>query len=83
MVKSGDCLIWQTFASVLVPGAIINRIVAVTRYTLALKMLKKAPRIVKSFGATAVGLGAIPFIVHPIDKGVDMVMDASYRKYIG
>lgn len=27
-----------------------------------------------------VGLASIPFIVHPIDKGVDVFMDNTYRK---
>jgi hypothetical protein len=30
-VASVDCLIWQSFASVLIPGFTINRIVAVSR----------------------------------------------------
>lgn len=31
---------------------------------------------------TAAGLGCIPFIVHPIDNGVDWLMDSTLRKYV-
>jgi hypothetical protein len=32
---------------------------------------------------TGIGLGVIPFIVHPIDNGVHVVMDNTTRKIIG
>ena len=75
-MKSADCLIWQTLASVLVPGFVINRIVKASRIAL--------PKggFVGSFGPTICGLAAIPFIITPIDKSVDYFMDETYRKYI-
>lgn len=36
----------------------------------------------RKWGPTAIGLLAIPFIIHPIDHGVDYVMDETYRKYV-
>jgi mitochondrial fission process protein 1 len=31
---------------------------------------------------TVTGLLSIPFIIHPIDKAVDVLMDETYRKYV-
>jgi mitochondrial fission process protein 1 len=31
---------------------------------------------------TITGLLSIPLIIHPIDKGVDVLMDETYRKYV-
>jgi fission process protein 1 len=31
---------------------------------------------------TAIGLMSIPFIIHPIDRLMDYVMDETYRKYV-
>jgi hypothetical protein len=45
--------------------------------------VKKAPRLptlVKVWGATVVGLGAIPFIIHPIDHAVDFLLDNTLRQ---
>ena len=78
-VKTGvDCFIWQTLASVLVPGWVIHRIVATTVW--AKKSMKLTPMVHKWI-PTFMGLGSIPFIIHPIDHGVDTFM-IYFNKYI-
>ena len=37
----------------------------------------------RKWAVTGIGLGVIPFIVHPIDTGVHIVMDNTTRKLIG
>ncbi|GFH61045.1 hypothetical protein CTEN210_17521 [Chaetoceros tenuissimus] len=77
----GDTLLWQCFASVLIPGGIINVIVRASRFAIARPALGGLPSGIKKWSPTAVGLGSIPFIVHPIDTFVDMVMDETTRKW--
>ena len=68
-VEACDTLLWQTLASVLIPGAAINRVVwAVGR---------AGPK--SAWLPTAVGLGCIPLIVDPIDRGVEAMMDLLVR----
>lgn len=43
---------------------------------------KRLPPPLKKWLPTAVGLGIIPVIVHPIDDGVTWAMDATIRKYL-
>lgn len=78
-ITAGDVLLWQTLASVVLPGMAINRICWSTgrllKMTNASKLLRKAT-------PTAVGLASIPLIIHPIDQFMDYVMDNTYRKYI-
>lgn len=75
----GDALIFQCFASVLIPGNIIAIFVETTDEQLKkVKALEDKPAVLK-WGPTVVGLGAIPFIVHPIDVSVDWVMEHSIR----
>ena len=72
-----DTLLWQSFASVLIPGFVIHKVVDLG--TFATKRMKMSPPVMR-FGPTAAGLLAIPFIIHPIDHFVDVVMDNSVRK---
>ena len=74
-----DCLIWQSLASVMIPGATINAFVRASRFALARSPAVVPPTIL-AWAPTVVGLGSIPMIVHPIDHGVDVFMDATYRK---
>jgi len=77
-----DTLVWQALASVIVPGFTINRICA---YSLA-GMARAIPHVAETsrkWATTGIGLGTIPFIVHPIDSLIHFVMDNSTRKYIG
>ena len=69
LVEAVDTLLWQGLASVIIPGFTINRIVwAASRVTAA---GSKVP--------TIAGLASIPLIVHPIDHGVDFLLDGSLR----
>jgi fission process protein 1 len=77
-----DTLVWQALASVIVPGFTINRICAGSLFSLA-KVAPKLPLNTRKWITTAVGLGVIPFIVHPIDSGVHWGMDNTTRKWIG
>jgi len=62
----------QGLASVMIPGAVINRIVwAMGKAPLPPKAKMVLP--------TAVGLGSIPFIVYPIDWAVHELLDRSSR----
>ncbi|XP_058449819.1 mitochondrial fission process protein 1 [Malaya genurostris] len=78
-IATGDTLIWQMFASVIIPGYTINRICWVSKKALE-KGKVKGP--LRKWVPTAIGLLAIPFIIHPIDRGVDFVMDETYRKFV-
>jgi fission process protein 1 len=76
-----DTLIWQSFASVIVPGITINRLCALSLYTL--KYTSKFPSKAHKLITAGIGLACIPFIVKPIDLLVDFVMDETFRKAVG
>jgi len=76
-----DTLIWQSFASVIVPGITINRMCALSLYML--KHTTKLPAKAQKLITTGIGLACIPFIVKPIDLLVDYVMDETFRKAVG
>lgn len=67
------------FASVAIPGLIINRITWGSGKLIKLAKIKGLPR---KWGATCVGLASIPFIISPIDKTVDYAMDKTFRKWL-
>lgn len=75
-----DCLIWQSFASVIVPGFTINRICKLSSI-----IIGKTGASVKvgKILTTLIGLGSIPFIIHPIDHGCHVIMDKTIRPYLG
>jgi len=73
-----DCLLWQTLASVLVPGAIIN--VAANNTARLVQGMQSLPPVARKWTPTIVGLGLIPFIIHPIDTGIDYVFDNTIRR---
>jgi fission process protein 1 len=87
-IKAGkvgfDCLVWQSFASVLLPGFTINRICFTS-----LALLNKSRRNGSSGWSsnkiitTLIGLAAIPLIVHPIDHFCHQVMDKTLRPVMG
>lgn len=81
-VAAVDTLLWQAFASVIVPGFLINRICAFSLIGLG-RALPGVAETARKWMVTALGLGVIPFIVHPIDSGVHVVMDSTTRKVIG
>jgi mitochondrial fission process protein 1 len=72
--------VWQALASVIIPGFTINRVCAGSAYLL--KRLEVAPKPVRKWVTTAIGLACIPFIIHPIDDLVTLSMDATVRKLV-
>lgn len=63
-----DTFVWQALASVAIPGFTINRICAASLYVLG--TATRWPLAVRKWTTTAVGLLAIPVIIHPIDRWV-------------
>ncbi|NXE55826.1 MTFP1 protein, partial [Casuarius casuarius] len=79
-----DTFVWQSLASVAIPGFTINRLCAASLYLLG--SLTRWPLPLRKWTTTALGLSAIPFIVKPIDRQVltvDFLMDSSIRKLYG
>jgi len=77
-----DTLLWQALASVIVPGFTINRLCAASLVGLG-RALPHVAENTRKWATTGLGLGVIPFIVHPIDSMVHFAMDNTTRKYIG
>ena len=71
-----DVLIWQGLASVIIPGFTINRICWGVG-----KVARRLPSASRSVVVTGSGLLAIPFIIKPIDRGVDVLMEKGVRPY--
>lgn len=76
-----DSLIWQTLASVAIPGYTINRICYGSNILLMRKTKLTAAR--RSWAVMVIGLASIPFIIRPIDKGVDWLMENTFRNVFG
>ncbi|KAK6315997.1 hypothetical protein J4Q44_G00135210 [Coregonus suidteri] len=76
-----DTFVWQALASVAIPGFTINRVCAASLYLLG--KTTRLPLSVRKWTTTAIGLSTIPFIIHPIDRGVDFLLDSSLRKVYG
>ncbi|CAG9558932.1 unnamed protein product [Danaus chrysippus] len=81
IVETGDALLWQTLASVAIPGLVINRLCAFTQTQLH-RNASKVPLTTRKIITVSVGLISIPFIIHPIDAGVTIFMNNTYRKWI-
>lgn len=78
---AADTFIWQLFASVLIPGYTINFVAKQTTRLMTLDIMQKSLKpVMCRYAPTAIGLAAIPFIIHPIDTAVDYVMDRTIRK---
>ncbi|KAF5301098.1 hypothetical protein FQA39_LY10917 [Lamprigera yunnana] len=71
-----DTLLWQMFASVIIPGIAINRICSFFN-----NRLNKLPSPVRKWTVAGIGIMAIPIIVAPIDNFVDDVLDVTFRKF--
>ncbi len=63
-----DTLLWQSLASVLIPGLVINRLCAVSRMLLHMRVMHFIPPATRKWTVTAIGILTIPFIIHPIDR---------------
>ncbi|XP_014677641.1 PREDICTED: mitochondrial fission process protein 1-like [Priapulus caudatus] len=74
-----DTFLWQGLASVAIPGFTINRICAGS--ALILRKTTALPPGVRKWTTTFVGLAAIPFIIHPIDRTVDYGMNRTVRRW--
>jgi fission process protein 1 len=73
-----DTLVWQTLASVMVPGYTIHSVVKATN--MAVQSQKASiPLVARRWLPTAVGLGCIPLVIHPIDHFVHWAMDNTCR----
>ena len=79
MVSTLDTLLWQSLASVLIPGYVIHTIVKITKYSIPQQL--RVPFVIRTWLPTIIGLGAIPFIVHPIDQTVDYLLDNTARSF--
>jgi fission process protein 1 len=77
-----DTLLWQTLASVLIPGQVIRLIASTTQSLCSMPKLVTFlhPKVLR-YTPTCIGLGAIPFIIHPIDQSVDYLFDNYIRKF--
>jgi len=78
VAETFDTLVWQSLASVMIPGAIINILVKASRRAVSRSPIT-LPVILSKWLPTSVGLGSIPLIIHPIDNAVDYAMDNSIR----
>ncbi|NWT48260.1 MTFP1 protein, partial [Chroicocephalus maculipennis] len=76
-----DTFVWQSLASVAIPGFTINRLCATSLALLG--ALTRWPPPLRRWATTALGLAAIPLIITPIDRSVDFLMDSSLRKLYG
>lgn len=86
IINMADCFIWQTLASVAIPGFVINRTVSVAQYFLhsfrnySYSHAFFGGRLPIKFVPVFVGLSTIPFIVHPIDDATTTIMEYSFRR---
>lgn len=71
-----DCLIWQTLASVILPGATIHTIVSVSKKAVYQRFTMP---MVRMSLPTVIGLASIPWVVHPIDWSVEHFMQSVIR----
>ncbi|NXP04125.1 MTFP1 protein, partial [Thinocorus orbignyianus] len=76
-----DTFVWQSLASVAIPGFTINRLCAASLALLG--AVTRWPLALRRWTTTALGLAAIPLIITPIDRSVDFLMDSSLRKLYG
>lgn len=73
-------MMWQTLASVLIPGYTINMLVKASRFVVSRTMTQTG--FAATWLPTAIGMASIPFIVEPIDKAVDTAMDMTIRQWL-
>ncbi|KAL3989761.1 Mitochondrial 18 KDa protein (MTP18) family protein [Acanthocheilonema viteae] len=78
-LRAIDTLIWQSMASVIIPGFMINRVCYLS--TKLLSWSTKWPLKIQKLTSTILGLCIIPFIVKPIDTAVEIGMQSSVRKF--
>ena len=82
-ISTFDALVWQLFASVAIPGFLINRVVHTSEYFVWKKYAQGAKIrgvVPVRYIPVALGLSTIPFIVEPIDHFTSWMMDKTFRK---
>jgi len=79
VVSTVDTLIWQSLASVFIPGLAIHQVVKASRFAVT-RIPMVLPVAVCTWLPTFVGLGIVPLIIHPIDEFVDVLVENSFRK---
>mmetsp|Transcript_58266 Transcript_58266/g.96598 ORF Transcript_58266/g.96598 Transcript_58266/m.96598 type:complete len:169 (+) Transcript_58266:32-538(+) len=78
--KAGfDSLVWQSFASVIIPGFTINRMVKASSISVH-RMFKQ--QLLRKSLPTAIGLCSVPFVIHPIDTFVHFAMNQTIRPWL-
>lgn len=84
-INFADKAVWHTCASMVLPALTIHTIVKYSNKGFLYGLPKMMPSIKNlvpksSWAAVFVGLGSIPFIIHPLDHLTDYVMDNTVRK---
>ena len=77
-----DCLTWQTLASVLIPGKVINIVTTLSASVIQNSSVFKSRPMFRKYGATTVGMCCIPLIIRPIDEGVDILLNSTLRRFL-
>mmetsp|Transcript_103173 Transcript_103173/g.199922 ORF Transcript_103173/g.199922 Transcript_103173/m.199922 type:complete len:484 (-) Transcript_103173:95-1546(-) len=77
LVAGADALIWQTIASVALPGFTINRFVTLSE--IGCEAQAQAGSIVAEYFPTVLGLSMIPIICKPLDELADKGLDITLR----
>ena len=84
-VACTDTLLWQSMASVAIPGLVIHQIVKWSRVGIQKMMISqttKQPTFIMTWAPTMLGLASIPLIIKPIDYFVDELMDHTFRRIV-
>ena len=79
-VATVDTLLWQSLATVMIPGATINVIVKGCRFAISRASLPIT--VATTWMPTGIGLASIPIIIKPIDNAVDYLLDNTTRQWI-
>lgn len=74
----GDTIFWHFLASNYLPGLIINLVLISSHRLLHFYGVNSK---YSNYISCGLALGCIPFIIHPIDKFTDFIMDETIRKY--
>jgi fission process protein 1 len=77
-IAAFDTIVWQALASVMIPGFTINRVCAGSLHAME-RFIPHVALNARKWMTTGLGLGIIPFFVHPIDSGVHYAMDNTTR----
>ena len=72
-----DTLVWQSLASVIIPGLTIHKCVDLAQSAISRITPTQSP--LRRWGPTAIGLATIPVIIHPLDNAVHFMLDVTIR----